>query len=477
MPKKITKEIFIERSREVHGNKYDYSRVIYTKAREKVIIICPIHGEFQQTPNKHYLGGCKECGFECISNSKTGSFDDFIVEAKEVHSDLYEYGDVGYNNKKSIITIICPIHGEFHQMAKLHLRGYGCQECGLIKSKNPQLTTITSDIFITKAKEVHGDKYGYDLVDYIGSKDKVIITCGDHGEFLQRPNNHLNGQCCPICMTKTSHQEIELREWLSGYIDIETSNRMIIPPLELDIVIPDKKIAIEYNGIYWHSERRGKDRHYHLNKYNRCKDAGYRLIQVWENEWTLKKDIVKSIILSAIGIYDRKLHGRNCGVTEVSPQDAREFYEENHIQGFKGGKHQGLRHRGELVSLLTINKINILERFATKKNVKVHGAFSKLLKSFGDIDGLITFADLRYFTGGVYEMYGFDYQYISKPNYFYFYFNNTSVELHSRLMFQKHKLKKKLDVFDPEITEYQNMLANGYDRIWDCGNIKYIYNG
>ena len=244
---------------------------------------------------------------------------------------------------------------------------------------------------------------------------------------------------------------------------------MLIHPLELDIVIPSKKIAIEYNGLYWHSEQQGKDINYHLNKFNLCKDKGYRLIQIWENEWLMKKDIVKSIILNSIGKHTTKIHGRKCEVMVVTPKEARPFYDNNHIQGFKGGEHHGLYYKGKLVSMLTIDKNGELQRFVNKINTIVHGAFSKLLKSFDDKE-LYTFADLRYFTGGVYESNGFKYEHTVPPRYWYFK-NNTKV--YHRRTFQKSKLSSKLKNFDDNITGNNNMINNGYHRIWDCGNLKF----
>lgn len=309
------------------------------------------------------------------------------------------------------------------------------------------------------------------------SSDKIKIICPIHGEFEQRANNHISKQYgCPVCGKISSKQETELKKWLSQYVDIETNDRSIITPLELDIIIPSHKIAIEYNGLYWHSEQMGKDNKYHLNKYIQCKDKGYRLIQVWENEWLYKKNIVKSIILNALNKCSDRIHGRKCDIISVDVDTARYFYNNNHIQGFKGGTHHGLYYNDELVSLLTISKHNELERFVNKINTLVHGSFTKLLKSFDDIDGLSTFADIRYFTGNVYKSNGFEYQHTVKPRYWYI---KQGIVYHRRL-FQKKRIMERyenglLKIFDPDKTEYENMLLNGYDRIWDCGNLKYIY--
>jgi len=467
MSRKITNEVFICDSRQAHGDKYDYSLVEYDSTRTKVKIICPEHGIFEQLPLHHKRGhGCKKCAVDITHSQQKLSLEEFIEKAKQVHGDKYDYSLVEYVSNKTKVKIICPEHGVFEQKPNSHINKRGCRLCaGNIKK--------TLETFIKESDKAHKNKYDYSQTDYKGKHTKIVIICPVHGEFEQLAGNHLylkNG--CPICSYESSFSrgEQELQEWLSQHIDIITNNRSLIYPYELDIVIPSRKIAVEYNGLYWHSEQRGKDKKYHLNKYNLCKEKGYRLIQIWENEWLFKKDIVKSILLSALGIYERKLGARQCEIKDVDVKDARIFYNSNHIQGFKGGKHKGLYYNNELVSLMTIEKSNILERFANKINTQVYGAFSKLLKSFEMTGKLTTFSDLRYFTGDVYRKNGFEYQYDSAPNFWYLVRN----KMYSRICFQKHKLKNKLSVFDDNLTAYQNMLNNGYDRIWDCGNMKFI---
>ena len=450
-----------------HGDKYNYKLVDYITNKTKVKIICPVHGVFEQVPGNHKRGqGCKKCASFKHSCYMSKSTEQFIIDAYCKHGDKYNYKLVDYKCDSVKVKIICPVHGVFEQSKYSHIQGYGCKKCSL--------SCITKDniYFAIRASSIHNNKYDYSLVDYKKSKTKVKIICPVHGVFEQRPDNHYHGQGCPNCISVnyTSEPERELADWLQKYIDIECSDRSLINPLELDIVIPSKKIAIEYNGLYWHSEQQGKNRSYHLNKYNLCKDKGYRLIQIWENEWLLKKDIVKSIILNVIGKHTNKIHGRKCIINTVQPKEARLFYNNNHIQGFKGGEHHGLYHKGELVSLLTIDKRNELQRFVNRRNTIVHGSFSKLLKSFNHND-IYTFADLRYFTGDVYRNNGFKEVYLTTPNYYYF----KKLSIYHRRGFQKSLLENKLDNYNPSLTEYQNMVLNGYDRIWDCGNLKFVF--
>lgn len=186
--KKLTLHEFIVRSNKKHNFKYDYSKVNFKDSRTKVKIICPDHGEFEQLPTNHFLrSGCPKC-----ANVYRMSFNEFVLNANNIHNNKYTYI---FNNKFSLrnkVKIICSKHGTFEQVAFKHLQGNSCPICnGGIK--------FTNDIFIQKAKEVHGDKYDYSKVDYVNSKINVKIICLEHGEFLQRPSSHLNGNGCPKC--------------------------------------------------------------------------------------------------------------------------------------------------------------------------------------------------------------------------------------------------------------------------------------
>ncbi len=189
---KMTTEEFVHKAREVHKDKYDYSKVEYVDAKTKVCIICPEHGVFWQIPYNHLNGhGCPKC----IGRDKTT--EDFITEAKNVHGDKYDYSKVEYINTKNKVCIICPKHGEFWQYPDNHIKGKGCKKCGIENSANKKRDE--AEDFILKAKEKHGNKYDYSKVEYIDAKTKICIICPEHGEFWQTPNKHLSGQGCPKC--------------------------------------------------------------------------------------------------------------------------------------------------------------------------------------------------------------------------------------------------------------------------------------
>ena len=190
---RLTTEDFIAKSREVHGDRYDYSKVEYVNSKTKVCIICPIHGEFWQIPSSHLNGqGCRKCGFLNTAKKRKASTVRFIFKAKIKHGDRYDYSKVEYVNIDTKICIVCPEHGEFWQTPYNHLKGCQCPKC------MGKTTTNTAD-FIKKALRLHRDRYDYSKVEYKNSQTKVCIICPEHGEFWQTPNNHLRGQGCPIC--------------------------------------------------------------------------------------------------------------------------------------------------------------------------------------------------------------------------------------------------------------------------------------
>ena len=249
MNKKLTKEEFIEKAKKIHGDKYDYSKVELTgNNKTKVCIICPEHGEFWQKQNAHLCGqGCQKC----YGNKKLTK-EEFIEKAKQIHGEKYDYSKVEYKNNHTKVCIICPEHGEFWQLPSSHLQGHACQKCSL--KKLSKINSLGLENFIKKAKKVHGDKYDYSKVNYINNKTKVCIICPEHGEFWQKPNDHLNGCGCQICSLYENIQENKLFELLVKKFSILVERQKKfkwlkhINLLKLDFYLPDYNIAIEYQG-------------------------------------------------------------------------------------------------------------------------------------------------------------------------------------------------------------------------------------
>lgn len=256
--KKMTTEAFIEKAKQIHGDKYDYSKVEYVNSHTKVCIICPFHGEFWVSPANHLRErGCPKCrSRKNVVNSyeiskpmliRKHTKETFFEKAKKIHGDKYDYSKVNYKDNKTKVCIICPIHGEFWQRPDHHLHGQGCKKCGdLRRSENKK---IYQEDWIKAADELHNHKYDYSKINYVNANTKVCIICPEHGEFWQKPASHMQGNGCPICNESVLEREIitflknenikyEYRchlEWLGN--------------LELDFYLPDYNVAIECQGL------------------------------------------------------------------------------------------------------------------------------------------------------------------------------------------------------------------------------------
>lgn len=237
-------EVFVEKANKVHNNKYDYSKTVYKGTSKKIIITCPIHGDFEQLPGNHLSGqGCPKC-----ANNQPISSEEWIEKAQKIHGNTYDYSKSIYVNANTEICIICSIHGEFWQLPNNHLKGCGCPKCGKLA-----ITSNTNE-FIQKATLVHGDRYNYSKVKYVKNSEPVIIICPIHGEYPQTPNCHLAGCGCPKCNKSHGEQIIEKYlidnkiNYISEYeIDIDI-NINKSGKARIDFYLPDLNVAIEYNG-------------------------------------------------------------------------------------------------------------------------------------------------------------------------------------------------------------------------------------
>ena len=248
MRKNITTEEFIERSQKIHGDKYIYSKSKYISAHKKCIITCKVHGDFEQTPNSHIdkKYGCRKCGREKVSNLQKLGLDEFIKRANKRHHNKYDYSLISnYINNSIHVEIICPNNHIFRQSPYEHTKGAGCPICiGYHKSN--------LDI-ISKFRDIHGDTYSYEKVNYIGGRYHVIIGCKIHGDFKQIAYEHSVVHGCPKCNTHGKVMEPKLfnrisNEFLEEVI-ISNASPNWIGRQSLDIYFEKYNIAIEYQGI------------------------------------------------------------------------------------------------------------------------------------------------------------------------------------------------------------------------------------
>lgn len=275
-----------------------------------------------------------------------------------------------------------------------------------------------------------------------------------------------------------SKAEQEIKEFIGelGIKFIENS-RAIISSGEVDIYIPSKNIAIEYNGCYWHSSE-FKSINYHKEKYEKCKDENISLIQVWEHHWHKKKDIIKSVLKSRLGIIDSRVYARKCKLKLVTNLEEKEFLDENHIQGYRPAKFTyGLYYQEALVQLMSFS-MNIsnsyfeIIRLCSTKGTSVVGGTQKLFKHFfnkhSKTVGVITYSDASYFEGNIYEAIGMKRVGKTPPNYFWF---KSISDVKNRTQTQKHKLVKL--GFDPKMSETEIMTSIGYRKVYGVGNHKF----
>lgn len=288
-------------------------------------------------------------------------------------------------------------------------------------------------------------------------------------------------------MSGKSHTEKEILNFIKSIYDGEIieNSKAIISPKELDIYIPSKKIAIEYDGLYWHNELR-LENDYHLNKTNACNSKGIDLIHVFEDDWSNHKEIVKSMIASRLGIYERKIFARKCEIKTVDKDICKKFFNANHLQGFaKGDIYLGLFYQNELVQAIIINKKgwhdgNVeLTRMATKLNIQVIGGFSKLMNHLVtdyNFKSVVSYVYKSWFNGKGYLASGFEIVKENKPSYSYI-VNDERVH---KSKFRKEKIKKLyedgiLEYWNENESEHENMLKNKIYRIYDCGTVKVEY--
>ncbi len=206
MGRKLTTEEFVDRSRRVHGDKFDYSRVEYLRSHRHVCIICKTHGEFWQNPSSHMKGhGCNACSTEVAAEKIVLSTDEFIERAIAVHGERYNYDSAVYRGVKHPVEIECKLHGVFSQVASTHLAGSGCRSCALFSAKEKRSLSFAD--FVSRSTSAHGGKYIYHESTGFHSKEKVRITCPIHGEFSQQADNHMRGRGCSECANSVKSEK------------------------------------------------------------------------------------------------------------------------------------------------------------------------------------------------------------------------------------------------------------------------------
>ena len=499
-------EAFIRNAKEAHKDEnYDYSKVLetYTNNRTKVCIIDRSldengmeYGEFWVTPS-NLLKGRKNPATKGkrISNAKSMTQDEFIKRCKEVHKDPnLDFSKVVYKGAHEKVYVIDntvlddgSIVGGYWVEANSLVRGHRHPKIGLIRMADKQ--RCTTEDFIRKARLVHGDKYDYSKSEYVGSQVKLTVTCPIHGDFETNPDNHLAGKGCPSCGVNLSKREDELYQYLCELLpdtEIIRSDRTILDGHEIDVYIPSKGIAFEYNGLRWHNEKYGKNKWYHLRKTEGCLAKGIYLIHIFEDEWIMKHDLVRAKIRHIVGAEGdkEKVMGRKCEIREIGYGESRKFLDSYHIQGSaRATVYFGAFYDGRLIGVMSFRKEGFngncweLVRFATDYNLICQGVGGKLFGHFikeYDPETVKTFLDRRWlcsYDDNLYVKIGFVAESFEKPDYAY---TNGNGERKHKFGFRKKILNKKYGL-PLTMTESQMTDKLGYYKIWNCGLVKYVW--
>lgn len=450
---------------------------------DTITMICPEHGKYK-TRVKTLLDGRGECR-KCNGYKR-------LMKEDDINKQLYKiFGNKikpisPFNGTMKPMDFICENNHRFTKTPNnlfFNDTIHPCPFCA--KTLNIERKTKSTEQFIKDVIKVYGENnYDFSETVYEKSDKPVTIKCKQCGRYFTiEANSFLHGHGCPYHNCNSSIMEKELCEVIkdNGY-EYVANDRRILEGKELDIYIPSKKIAFEFDGIYWHNEL-NKDKLYHLNKTIECEKRGIRLIHIFEDEWINKKDILSSMITNIMGNTKKRVYARECEVIKIDNASiVNNFLIENHLQGICPSTIKyGLYHNGDIVSVMTFGKSRHfigngkyeyeLLRFCNKKDYNVIGAASKIFKHFikeYDPLNVVSYADRRWSIGNLYEKLGFILYNKSKPNYYYVIGN----ERKNRFNFRKSELIRKYNCPE-DMSEHEFCLSQKWYRIYDCGCLCY----
>ena len=484
------------------------------QSTNKIIAICDICGKEKEVEYRRYVNNVKNknfyvCSLSCaqskIKLTKKENFGDPNFSNIEKRNNTCEklYGNKNYKNiEKQKITNL-EKYGQIHvinnieileKRKKTNIDKFGFdspmknvdvkkqrKNTLLNKYGNENYNNINKTLNSIKEKNINNLKLKFNLENVIDYNDQLfLLKCEkDHNykisyDLIYRRKSY-NNTLCTICNpigVKNSDCEKSLINFIKNNYDLKIieNSRDIIKPYELDIYLPDLKLAFEFNGLFWHSELY-RDKKYHRNKFEMCEKKGIQLIQIWEDDWLFKENIVKSMILNKLNKIVNKNYARKCEIREIEDNALiRDFLVENHIQGFAGSKVKlGLFFNNDLVSIMTFlkrkNNIYEINRFCNKLNFQIIGGASKLFKYFINnykYDEIISFSNNSYSNGNLYNLLGFIKKYDLKEDYSY---------IKDRKRCHKFNFRK----YNQKETEREIMLQKNILRIYDAGKRKFTY--
>lgn len=454
----------------------------------KVLWSCSLGHRYESSPKNRTMGrGCPYCaGFKVLEGYNSLADTDpwivpYLVDDKDAKR-LSRGSDVEVSYK-------CSSHHVNESAVSSIVRTYqryGRVPCLLCSGK--VIEPGVNDVFarFPELRKEWNDPLDPDLVT-AGTNQSVLWKCEYGHQWYARISDRTrsdNPRGCPSCSTRESTPEKELYDFIVALIpdeDVKQNDRTLISPLELDVYIPGRNIAIEFNGVYWHSEERGKDRNYHHSKWERCRDQGIQLITVWEDDWRERQEIVKSMLSHKIGVDDAKrVYARTTTVKVLDYATSKNFLDSNHIQGSaRGSLYLGLCvARDDIVAVSVWRKNGTtlyLDRYAT--STTVIGGMGKLLKEGkrwakdNSVDKIVSFSDNEVSDGGLYEKLGFVLDKELAPDYSYVYRGNRTHKFNFRL---KRFLNDDALLFQEGLSERELAKLNGIPRVWDSGKKRWV---
>lgn len=498
-------EEFVQNAKKKHGDVYDYSKTVYrTNNKTPVEIVCAIHGSFWQRPDKHTHGeGCPECandGKRRHNYAVRDSLAEGKILALKMGFPEYDFSEAVYTGGNKKIKVKCGGHGVFFSTPNGMLSGgTGCPHCGVEKARATAISKrLTTEEWVKQAQQIHGDRYDYSETEYTHERNgKMKVRCKEHGYFFTTRDHVGQSTGCQRCAFQLSRQEDVIAGFLSKYTTVLQRDRDTLRRKEIDIYLPEKKIAIEYHGVYWHShgdpedEARRKDKHY--DKYKECERLGIRLVSIYEPEWVNNPAPIRRLLRSILGKIRGRIYARDCEVRKVPHADAVLFFSRYHIQGGKGaGDNYGLYWKDKLVACMrftfggndrgNVERTWTLSRYATR--ISVVGGASRLFTAFiREVSPTYvkSFSDNRYFNGYMYEKLGFVLDAELPPDYQVW---SSRTGLRHKADYQRREIPARLiehknnEIFDPETdprTEAEMTYLMGARRIYDCGKKRWVW--
>lgn len=320
MPRRLTTEEWITRARAVHGDKYDYSQVVYVNTDTPVTIICPRHGPFSQPPKEHSIHGCgcRQCAREDNGRHQfERAARKWVERARAAHGSRYDYAKVVYQGATTEVIIICPVHGEFRQTPASHLQGrHGCPDCG-------GKMRLTTEKWVARARAVHGDRFDYSRTVYVNGHTELTIVCPRHGSFTQLPGDHLKTQGCPSCSTSIGEKALCAAldacgiEYRTQWTDPTCRDQRALP---FDVFIPELRELAEFDGeqhfrpVWWSrniSDEEAFSQFEYVRRHDRIKNEwarenGYCLIRIKDADqaWMVAESHLASVEYAQESICD-----------------------------------------------------------------------------------------------------------------------------------------------------------------------------